>query len=176
MITCRHRRRRTLILTRCSSVRHFEYFNQNRPPDKPSLACLLLGCPLPASIPFCAGADWVPLSLSLFAWRGRCASPLLSTPRSVTPTSPGSVCWTKSRRPLCVWGRVGGIWDGPADRSKSNQLQSDFFCLFCDSTQSRKRRKDKPVRWTHEKFIQITNTLCSCWIAERCSLVRMHQL
>lgn len=40
MITCRcrHRRRRTLILTRCSSVRHFEYFNQNRPPDKPSPA------------------------------------------------------------------------------------------------------------------------------------------
>lgn len=39
MITCCCCRRGwTLILTRCSSVRHFEYFNQNRPVDKPSLA------------------------------------------------------------------------------------------------------------------------------------------
>lgn len=48
MITCRHRRRRrTLILTRCSSVRHFEYFNQNRAPDKPSLARSLPDYPSP---------------------------------------------------------------------------------------------------------------------------------
>lgn len=86
MITCRHRRRRTLILTRCSSVRHFEYFNQNRPPDKPSLARLLPDFPLPPRA-LCAHAPVLCLSPSFAALRRRCAG-------APPPT-------LLQRRPLC---------------------------------------------------------------------------
>lgn len=90
MITCRcrHRRRRTLILTRCSSVRHFEYFNQNRPPDKPSPApgppsrpSPRRATPPPASLPRSRQRTAPrPRSAPARAWRRARAPPLPTAP------------------------------------------------------------------------------------------------
>lgn len=97
MITCCCCRRGwTLILTRCSSVRHFEYFNQNRPVDKPSLAPAPLPLPPwppPPSLPPCT-LPFLPLPRRAPGGaRGRrCSPPALSEelhpPRALCARAP----------------------------------------------------------------------------------------